>query len=198
MTITSTPRLGLTQWSAGSDSVNHEQFNSDFANLEALVPVYGQGVFASRPTVGVPGRFYFATDTQILYYDTGTAWVIPSSPIITVIPHTWALSGEFFATAGADSYLPPFFVSAPSGQTVTLVNVRAVCRSGSCTVSLAAAGTPITGLTAMAVSTTPTTFTPTSAVTLSDGELLGPTIAAVVSTPDGLTITAGLSYSLNI
>ena len=34
-----------------------------------------QDTFANRPAAGVAGRWYFATDTGVLYADTGTAWV---------------------------------------------------------------------------------------------------------------------------
>jgi microcystin-dependent protein len=33
-----------------------------------------QGVVASRPTFGTTGRFFFATDENILYFDKGTSW----------------------------------------------------------------------------------------------------------------------------
>jgi len=33
-----------------------------------------QGLDADKPTAGVAGRLYFATDTKILYRDNGTAW----------------------------------------------------------------------------------------------------------------------------
>lgn len=198
MAITDTPRFGLPQWGAGSDSVNHEQFNAAFAALESLGAVCVQGVLSARPAAGAGLRFYYATDTGVLYFDTGSAWVIPFPPIVVTLSPTWALSGQFDATSGSDSFMPPLFVASPAGQTVKLINVRAVLRSGSATVSMGAAGTPIPGLTAMAVTTTPATFTPTSAPTLSDGELLGPTISAITGTPDGLTVTATLAYTPSI
>jgi len=40
--------------------------------------VYGlfrTGLAANIPVVGIAGRFYWTTDTHILYYDTGAAWV---------------------------------------------------------------------------------------------------------------------------
>jgi len=33
------------------------------------------GTLASRPSAGVVGRIYVATDTKAIYYDTGSAWV---------------------------------------------------------------------------------------------------------------------------
>jgi hypothetical protein len=33
-----------------------------------------QGTFASRPSPGVPGRIFVATDSPLVFYDTGTSW----------------------------------------------------------------------------------------------------------------------------
>jgi hypothetical protein len=40
-----------------------------------LSTVIVEGLFAALPAFGLPGRIYFATDTQQIWYDTGTAWV---------------------------------------------------------------------------------------------------------------------------
>ncbi len=42
---------------------------------EALLSVViGRGIVASRPAFGTAGRLYFATDDNVLYRDTGSAW----------------------------------------------------------------------------------------------------------------------------
>jgi hypothetical protein len=54
----------------------------DFASLVAALEIdviYGQGTLAVRPistagSPGIAGRFYYATDNSILYYDFGTGW----------------------------------------------------------------------------------------------------------------------------
>lgn len=74
MTVTSTARLALTQWSAGSDPFTRAQVNASLASLESLAAIDRQGVDASRPATGVRGTYYYATDTVRLYRDTGTAW----------------------------------------------------------------------------------------------------------------------------
>lgn len=48
--------------------------------VDDIAVVYEQGTFASRPTSspgtpGIEGRFYYATDTEVLYYDMGTGWL---------------------------------------------------------------------------------------------------------------------------
>jgi hypothetical protein len=55
------------------------------SNIDALAAIFSQGTFASRPdstpgTPGITGRFYYATDTGILYYDFGTGWVAMLPP----------------------------------------------------------------------------------------------------------------------
>lgn len=42
--------------------------------MTALSSVILEGLAASIPTFGIPGRLYFATDTGAIYYDTGSAW----------------------------------------------------------------------------------------------------------------------------
>lgn len=44
-------------------------------------PWVGQGLAAARPTFGNTGALFFATDTKVLSFDTGTAWA------------TWAVLG---------------------------------------------------------------------------------------------------------
>ena len=77
MTITTTPRLGVTQWSVGSDPFTRAQMNAAFASIELLATIYSQGLFSARPSAGTTGRFYLATDTTVptLYYDTGVTWI---------------------------------------------------------------------------------------------------------------------------
>jgi hypothetical protein len=39
-----------------------------------------QGLLSARPTVGVAGRWYYATDTGALFADNGTTWVTVATP----------------------------------------------------------------------------------------------------------------------
>lgn len=55
--------------------------------IGAGVAVDGQGTFSSRPVAATPGRYFYATDAQTLYRDTGTAWVpVGGLPIVTALP----------------------------------------------------------------------------------------------------------------
>lgn len=60
--------------------------NLDWAHISALFPrtsvdllndvssIVMKGLFANRPTAGLSGRLYWATDTDEVYRDTGAAW----------------------------------------------------------------------------------------------------------------------------
>lgn len=74
MTVTTTTRLGITRWSAGTDPLTRAQMDASHAAIELLTAIYGQGTFSARPAAGTAGRFYFATDSKVLYYDNGSVW----------------------------------------------------------------------------------------------------------------------------
>ena len=78
MAVTTSPRLLLTRWSAGTDPFTRAQLDQDFADLDNLAAIDIQGTLAARPAPGVRGRYYFATDDGPgrLYRDTGTAWTL--------------------------------------------------------------------------------------------------------------------------
>lgn len=80
MTFSTTARFGLPQWSSGSDTVGRTQFNDAFAAIESLAAQDASGTRAARPAFGVAGRYYHATDTNLLYRDTGSAWVLVGAP----------------------------------------------------------------------------------------------------------------------
>lgn len=78
MAVTTSPRLLLTRWSAGTDPFTRAQLDQDFADLDNLAAIDIQGTLAARPAPGVRGRYYFATDDGPgrLYRDTGSAWTL--------------------------------------------------------------------------------------------------------------------------
>lgn len=43
---------------------------------QGSAPAIAEGTFANRPNFGQPGRLYLATDTNVMYRDTGSAWVV--------------------------------------------------------------------------------------------------------------------------
>lgn len=77
MTITSTTRLGLPQWSADTDAaITRVQTNAAFAELENVVAIDGQGTSTAFSAIspGVRGRYYYVTTTGTLWRDDGTQW----------------------------------------------------------------------------------------------------------------------------
>lgn len=76
MPISQTPRLGLDQFSAGTDPhPNRVKHNEMTGLLENQVARAGQGTLAARPAAGKARTLYYATDEATFYWDTGTAWV---------------------------------------------------------------------------------------------------------------------------
>jgi hypothetical protein len=85
-----TTRLGLP-YPFTSDANNVPASMQALAmRIDAIIPLGGIGVLASRPTVGNAGFTYFATDVAnlagtlgVYYEDNGTAW-IPLNPAIAI------------------------------------------------------------------------------------------------------------------
>lgn len=86
MTVTYTTRLGLPQWSDGADPFSRAQMNDALSKLETLAAVDLQGTRAARPAAGIRGRYYFATDSGLLYRDNGTGWDNAGAAIGGVAP----------------------------------------------------------------------------------------------------------------
>lgn len=74
MVETISPRVGLVRYSADADSPSRADWETTMAALEDKTAVDLQGTFAARPAAGTRGRYYWATDRDVLYRDTGTAW----------------------------------------------------------------------------------------------------------------------------
>lgn len=74
MAETRTPRLGIPQWSAGTDSPSRADFNEAFLDTDNLVAIDIEGTLAARPAASIRGRYYYASDTEEVYRDTGSAW----------------------------------------------------------------------------------------------------------------------------
>jgi hypothetical protein len=75
MAVTTTPRLGINRWSAGTDAwPARGGWDAQQQTLDDLTAIDQQGTIALRPVAGVRGRFYFTTDTRKLYRDDGTQW----------------------------------------------------------------------------------------------------------------------------
>ena len=75
MTISTTPRFGFKQYSAGTDPhPNRDEFNALVGLIESNAALFSQDVTASRPAAGKTGRYFWDKTVSRLYYDDGTSW----------------------------------------------------------------------------------------------------------------------------
>jgi hypothetical protein len=72
MAVTTTTRLGIYRWSADTDPFNRAQMDISHANLEAVAARYTQGTVLPTPSSACERSFFFKTDTEVLYYFSGT------------------------------------------------------------------------------------------------------------------------------
>lgn len=80
MAVTSSPRLGLTRWSSGTDPFTRAQMEASHAALDDLAAIDQQGLAADRPLAPVRGTYFYATDTRQLFRYDGTGWVTVNQP----------------------------------------------------------------------------------------------------------------------
>jgi hypothetical protein len=112
-----------------------------------------------------------------------------------VIPHTFAVQGEIKVPVGDTDFIPPFYVKAPTGQTVKLVSARYKINSGtSVTAKIQVNGSDATGFTSMSVGTTVGETDPTD-ITLSNNDVIALVVTAVSGTPKNMSFTIFLEYS---
>lgn len=100
MTVSSSPRLGLTRWSSADDPFSRGQLDGDHADLDNLVAIDLQvASLNARPAAAIRGRFCTVDDgstTPRTYRDTGTRWVEVNLPTYGGTP-----TAETFGKAGA-------------------------------------------------------------------------------------------------
>jgi hypothetical protein len=201
VTITVTPRFGLTQWSAESDAPSRSQFETSFQNIDALGAIDIQDVIANRPVSGIQGRYFWATDQQNLYRDNGAAWVLLTPNATVQVPHSWEITGQDQIALGASGYIGPMFVPVPTGQTAVLHSLVTMTRSGAVTFQMQQNGNPITGPgvsggTQITATTTPSArLIPSPSVNFADLDQLAPLVTSVSGAPDGLTVTVFINYT---
>lgn len=82
MTVSKSPRFGLTRWTDDTDPWSRDDFDDDNAAVEALGALAAEGLASARPAAAASNArmFYRATDTGVLSYSTGAAWVTVSRP----------------------------------------------------------------------------------------------------------------------
>jgi len=117
MTRSTTTRMLLPRWSADTDEWDRVDFDTISAQVEALAAGALEGLASARPAAAATNArmFYRATDTGVLSYSTGAAWVtiLTANPVerfsfniapgtSTVLPVGWQPAGK-----SAGSYTNP-------------------------------------------------------------------------------------------
>lgn len=82
MAVSKTTRLGLTRWTEDTDPWSRDDWDDDNAALELLAVGALEGLASARPAASAANArmFYRATNTGVLSYSTGAAWVTISRP----------------------------------------------------------------------------------------------------------------------
>jgi len=113
------------------------------------------------------------------------------------VPRSWSISGEVGIPTGDQGFICPFFVKAPTGQTVQLVSARYQINSGTSVVcKLQRNGADITGFTGITVTTTPADTDPPD-VALNDNDAVALVVTAVSGTPKNMSFTVFLDLSVS-
>lgn len=99
MAVTTSPRFGVTRWSAGGDAFNRTQMDASHSAIETKGAIYLQSVAASRPAAGTVGRYHYATDTTAFTYDDGTGWRSVSDPSTVLLTATQTLTNKTISGA---------------------------------------------------------------------------------------------------
>jgi len=95
--------------------------------------------------------------------------------------------GNIVVPTGSATDIPPFNMHVLAGTTCTITEVYAYLLSGSMTLTIDQNGTPIPGLSAITITSTPTIFTPTSPISVADLDQFY-IIPLTVSSAIGLTL----------
>jgi hypothetical protein len=188
VSITSTPRFGLTQWGADSDTfVTRTDLDDDYASLEALAAQSVKSTAGSRPAPGVRDRFHFATDTGILSYDDGAAWHTINPAPVYPVEIAFHIAGA--VTTGLK--VPKFIAPA----NITLQAARAVLDSGSgATYRIYVNGAAVTGIPASAAVGTSVALNDFSDKDINAGDTVQAYISNAGSAANDLSITVAGIY----
>lgn len=195
-----------TNFSPAAHTHTHSTLNALSANDHpqySLLSTYTtKGDILAATGAATAIRLGVGTNGQVLTADSaqasGVKWAVPSITVTKTvrIPHTYSVSGPILVPSAGTNYLPPFFVPVPAGQTATLAAIRYVVRGGtSVTVVIQKNGTTAHA-NYSAVSVTTTAAIITQAVTLADNDALQPVVTAINGTPDGMTITFYIDYTV--
>lgn len=215
MSVTNTPRLGVTQWSSGSDPFNRSQLTGSFAALENVVAGYLQGTVRPSASTDYLGFFFFNTTGNALSYCDGAVWWdlvagdgnfgSPVALTITSVNNAGVQSTAARSdhTHGMPGFGTPSSIgtanSAGSGDTVARANHIHNIGSGAVNSSaMFAAG--VVGATALATDAVETIKIQDLAVTtgkLANGAVIGSKLATDAVTTGNITALAVTDAKIN-
>lgn len=136
-----------------------------------------------------------AVDSELLDGLDSTAFMLATAKKRVRVVHTWTIAGEVKIASGDTSYIPPFFIPVPAGQTVSAVGARHRINSGtSATISVQRNGLDLADWVGRIVTTTATTINPTPA-TLADGDMMALVVTAVSAVPKNMSFSLYLDYT---
>lgn len=99
MTVSKTPRLGLTTWDSDSDPYERADQHNNNLTLDGIVAIDTQGLaeFLANQAV-VRGATYYATDTGVIYRCDGQSWLVvgatkPATVTGSTVAAGWASAG---------------------------------------------------------------------------------------------------------
>lgn len=156
----------------------------------------GNWTTATRPSDKRRSRLGYNSTTSSWEFWDGTAWVTLAPKKTIRVPHTFTISGEVKVASGDTSYVPPFFVPVPAGQTVHIAAWRTRINSGtSATFSLRKNGGDLT--TGQTVTTTTADNGPGApGYSLANGDRVELVVTSVSGTPKNMSVTLYLDYTV--
>jgi hypothetical protein len=109
-------------------------------DVDSKMVSWWEDTLAKRPAAGQPNRFFKASDTGVIYHDTGSAWepLMPALPAVTHSAAFTAQPGELVEAASG-----PYTITLPAPAVGAVVGV--FCNSASPITVAGAGGAKIYG-----------------------------------------------------
>ncbi len=81
MTITTTARMLVRRWSAGTDPLRRVDLDAAMASVETYAGRFEAGLLSARPAASIRDRYWFATDVGVMFRDSGAAWAVVGAKV---------------------------------------------------------------------------------------------------------------------